>query len=99
LPSIWTDLYPTVILEAFTLEKRVVAFDYGGAKEIIESSGGGLLATPFDVGSLVKCLRHLLENPISRKQNGQLAGKWARETVHPNVVIDKFIAIYEHLTS
>ena len=99
LPSVGADLYPTVILEAFALGKPVVAFAYGGAKEIVESSRGGLLATPFDVNSIVGCIRYLLENSLVREHKGLLAREWAMKTVHPDIVINKLIAIYDNLMS
>jgi glycosyltransferase involved in cell wall biosynthesis len=99
VPSARAELYPTVVLEAFAAGKPAVAFDYCGAKEIIESSGGGLLATPFNVNSIVECINYLLENPDVQEQMGGRARKWACETVHPDIVIKKLIRIYENLAS
>ena len=99
VPSVWADLYPTVILEAFVLGKPVVAFDYAGSKEMVESSGGGLLATPFDVISLIRSIKYLLENPLVSKEKGFLGRMWAMKTAHPDIVIKKLIAIYNNLVT
>ena len=44
--SIYRDLYPYVVIEALSTARPVVAFSLGGPKELVESSGAGLLAAP-----------------------------------------------------
>jgi len=97
VPSIWADLYPTVILEAFALGKPVVAFDYAGSREMVELSGGGVLAVPFDVNSMILAIRSLLDNPALSRKKGLLGHEWANRTAHPDIVVNRLIAVYEHL--
>ena len=49
MPSIYHDLYPYVVIEVFSMARPVVAFALGGPKELVESSGAGLLASPYDL--------------------------------------------------
>lgn len=54
VPSIWQDMYPTTIIEAFAKARPVIAFSLGGPKELIEASGGGVLIKPYNVELMAK---------------------------------------------
>ena len=53
-PSIWHELYGYVVIEAFSAARPIVAFSLGGPKELVESSGAGLLAHPYNLEELWK---------------------------------------------
>ncbi|QOR94579.1 glycosyltransferase family 4 protein [Thermosphaera chiliense] len=64
VPSVCREMLPYVILEAFVHRKPVVAFDVeGGQKELIEMTGSGLLAKPFDIQDFADKVNYLLQNP------------------------------------
>jgi glycosyltransferase involved in cell wall biosynthesis len=96
VPSIWCDMFPTTVFEAFTLGKPVVAFDLGGPKEQIEASGGGLLAKPFEIKDFAEKVRYLLENPSETKRMGLMGRKWVEESLHPYHYARALAKVYEH---
>jgi len=59
VPSIWHELYGYTIIEAFSMARPVVAFSLGGPKELIESSGAGLLCAPYNVKELSENVKSL----------------------------------------
>ena len=95
VPSIWCEMYGYTVLEAFTLGKPVVAFDLGGPKELVEASGGGLLAKPFDIRDFAEKVRYLVENPSEAKKMGYDGRKWAERNVHPRYCAKKLAKAYE----
>ena len=52
-----------VIVEAMMAGRPVVATAAGGAREILDQKGSGLLVTPGDAGELSRTLSHLLAHP------------------------------------
>jgi len=59
VPSIWHELYGYTVIEAFSMARPVVAFSLGGPKELIESSGAGLLCAPYNVKELSENVKSL----------------------------------------
>ncbi|WP_083805475.1 glycosyltransferase [Vulcanisaeta moutnovskia] len=62
MPINWVELYSYTVVESFAMGKPVVSFGVGGPKELIEDSGAGLLARPFDVDDFISKVRYLLGN-------------------------------------
>jgi len=58
-PSIYHELYSYVVAEAFSMARPVVAFALGGPKELVESSGAGLLVSPYDLEELSEKAKNL----------------------------------------
>lgn len=70
LPSIQPDPFPTVILEAMSAGKPVIATNHGGAPEMIEDGKSGLLIPVTDAAKAAEKISLLIENEMIRKEMG-----------------------------
>ena len=96
IPSVWCDMFPTTVFEAFALGKPVVAFDLGGPKEMIEASGGGLLAKPFDIENFAEKVTYLVENPTEARKMGLMGRRWIEKNLHPDCFAESLAKVYEY---
>lgn len=94
VPSLWCDLFNYVVSEALASGKPVVSFDIGGPKEQIESSSGGLLATPFDMIDFIEKVKYLLENTDEAREMGIRGRSWVLKTLKPENYIKKTLSVY-----
>jgi glycosyltransferase involved in cell wall biosynthesis len=69
-PSIWNDPSPTVIKEALSFSKPVVATTVGGTSDIITDGYNGLLVPPNDSKSLADSVKILLNDRVYAKKLG-----------------------------
>lgn len=65
IPSIWSEAFGLVALEALAAGKPVIASDVGGLPEVV-GTGSGLLVTPGDKASLLAAMR-AFTNPDVRR--------------------------------
>lgn len=79
LPSIQPDPFPTVILEAMSAGKPVIATNHGGAPEMIEDGKSGLLIPVADAGKAAEKACLLIENELLRKEMGIKARERVQE--------------------
>jgi len=69
VPSLCYEIFPLVIIEAFTQKTPVVVRNIGGLPEIIEDSGGGIV---YDTDEeLMRSMGHLLTEPEYREELGK----------------------------
>ena len=85
-PSIWHELYGYVVIEAFSAARPIVAFFLGGPKELIESSGAGLLASPYNLEELSEKVRSLA---LDREKSFELGLK-GRTYIEENLAPTKY---------
>ncbi len=71
LPSIQPDPFPTVVLEAMSNSLPVVAYDHGGASEMIVDNETGYLCNALDVSELSRKLDLLVEDRSLRMKMGK----------------------------
>jgi glycosyltransferase involved in cell wall biosynthesis len=83
VPSIYRDLYPYVVVEALSMARPVVAFSLGGPKELVESSGAGLLATPYSIEELSEAVKSLALDKQKSFELGLKGRKYVEETLTP----------------
>jgi len=69
VPSLYYEISPLVIIEAFRHQTPVIARNLGGMPEIVAKSGGGLLYDTEE--DLVSAMDQLLSNPSYRNDLGQ----------------------------
>jgi glycosyltransferase involved in cell wall biosynthesis len=81
VPSIWHELYGYVVIEAFSMARPVVAFSLGGPKELVESSGAGLLATPYNVKEFSENVKSLALDKQRSFELGLKGRKYVEETL------------------
>ena len=96
VPSEWCEMFGLVVFEAFVLGKPVVAFDLGGPKEMIEDSGGGLLAKPFYINDFAEKVTYLVENPAEARKMGLMGRRWVEKNLHPNRFAESLAKVYEN---
>lgn len=70
LPSILSDSFPTVILEAMASGKPVIATQSGGAQEMIDEGKTGFLIPIGDVDKAIHAFKKLIENEALRTAFG-----------------------------
>ncbi len=69
VPSLCFEVFPLVILEAFSEGTPVIARNLGGMPEVISASGGGCAYDTEE--ELVAAIERLLANPSARRELGQ----------------------------
>lgn len=87
LPSILPDPLPTVVLEAMSMGKPVVANAHGGSIEMVVHGTTGLLVDPDNVEEMSAALLLLIDYPAVR----QWMGARGREHLESSFSLDKFI--------
>lgn len=97
VPSICYEMFSYAVVEAFTQAKPVVAFSLGGPKEIIEASGGGMLAEPFNIIDFANKVEYLLENPSVASKMGMCGRRWVEENLDPRQYAMKLVRIYKQV--
>jgi glycosyltransferase involved in cell wall biosynthesis len=82
VPSIWHEMFPQVILEAFGQRTPVIVADHGGMPEMLEESGGGFVYRTNQ--ELLDAMDQLVASPSLRDELGQrgystLQREWTAE--------------------
>lgn len=67
LSSLWEGL-PLTPIEAFSVEKTIVATDVDGTKEIVEDGVNGLLVKAKNEKEIAEKINYLLDNPSKKKE-------------------------------
>lgn len=94
-PSLAENLANT-IMEAMSCGTPCVAFNSGGAPDLIEHRINGYLARPFDVGDLAQGMFWLLQN-AQTKNIAQAARQTINERFNPRSVAQSHMAVYRHI--
>ena len=79
LPSIQPDPFPTVILEAMSAAKAVLATNHGGAPEMIEDGISGILIPVREATNVAEKIGFLIENEDARIKMANLAKQRVQE--------------------
>ena len=79
VPSLWPEPFGMVILEAMRSGCAVVAFNHGGAPEIVSNEVSGLLVPPGDVVALAAAIERLVVDESLRRRLGEAAERRVRE--------------------
>lgn len=95
-PSIWPETFCTVITEAMTRGKPVIANRLGGPIDLIRHGETGLLLPPGDVAALAQAMQLLSGDATLRARMGVGAKQHVRQFTPP-AVIPRFEALYAEL--
>lgn len=98
-PSLWSETFGLVLLEAFACSKPVVASNIGGMTEIITDSIDGFLIKPGDVDELAEKLLFLFGNSESARKMGENGLKKQDTKFSRDVHYSKINRIYNTLVS
>jgi glycosyltransferase involved in cell wall biosynthesis len=97
VPSIWHELYGYVIIEAFSMARPVVAFSLGGPKELVESSGAGLLAAPYNIEEFSENVKSLALDNKRSFELGLKGRKYVEENLAPSKYAEKLREAFKGL--
>ena len=86
---------PQVIKEAFYLKIPVIATNVGGIPEIIENKKTGILIPPENPNQMIEEINNLLKNPPLIDELTENAFNFINENFTWDVLIDKYIQLYE----
>jgi glycosyltransferase involved in cell wall biosynthesis len=96
VPSIWHELYGYVIVEAFSMARPIVAFSLGGPKELVESSGAGLLAAPYNIEELSENVKSLALDNKRSFELGLKGRKYVEEALMPFKYAESLKKLFEN---
>jgi glycosyltransferase involved in cell wall biosynthesis len=96
-PSICSEPFGRVIIEAMTVATAVIATRVGGIPEIIEHDQNGILLPPRDSEALAKAIISLLEDKEKRISIGEQGQRTVNLKFTPEVIGPKTIEIYKSI--
>lgn len=96
LPSVGPESCPTVVMEAMTTGRPVIASRIGGLVDLVADGETGLLVEPDDRTALQQAIERLLVNPDLRRRMGQAALRKVVE-FQASTVVPRIERVYEEL--
>ena len=97
LPS-FTEGLPNVVLEAFAVDKPVVATRVGGTPEVVQDGVSGFLTAPDQPDLMAQHLLQLLNNPALRQTMGNAGHNHVREHFSFESQTEEYMKLYESLS-
>jgi glycosyltransferase involved in cell wall biosynthesis len=96
LPSVGPESCPTVVMEAMSTGRPVIASRIGGLVELVAEGETGLLVQPGDPSALQQAIERLLADPNLRRSMGQAA---LRKVVQfqASTVVPRIEQVYEQV--
>lgn len=96
-PSIWQDPSPTVVKEALSFGKPVVATNVGGTSEIITHGYNGLIVAPNNAEALADAVNLLLNDREYAEKLGSNGRKVVEKKFNFETVTEDCLKIYHQL--
>ena len=96
VPSIWSEPFGQVAVEAMACGKPIVASAIGGLLDVVADGESGLLVEPGNVTAVREALRLLLLDPARRTQMG-MTGRQRARLFRVSAVADRIEKIYVEL--
>jgi len=94
VPSIWHDVFPTVILEAFKAGIPVIGSNMGGIPELIRNNYNGFLFEAGNIEELKRILENVTNNPERLRELGRNAFASVKK-YEMSSYINKLLKVYE----
>jgi len=94
-PSIWSDPFPLVALEAAAAGKPTIASRIGGLQDSVVDGETGLLVPPGDRAALAKAMRRLIDDVELRERMGAAAAARRATLYAPDAVVPQYEQAYE----
>jgi glycosyltransferase involved in cell wall biosynthesis len=98
VPSVWSEPFGMVVIEAMVSGRPVIASRIGGIPDIVIDGETGLLVTPGDVDSLSEAIEKLLLNPEMRERFGE-AGMHRGTEFQASAVVPRIEQVYRAITA
>lgn len=99
VPSICLDAFPTVVLEAMTAERPVVATAFGGAREAVLHGETGYIASPFNIRASADHVIELLSDEALATAFGQAGRAQVEARFSVEHSANAYLALMERLAS
>lgn len=99
LPNRIPEPFGRVMVEAMLSERPVIAFNFGGAAEIIENYLTGILVRPGDTLGMADAVVNLLKNSKERTRIRRAGKNFAAKTFIPSTVAMELKKIYAEAAS
>jgi glycosyltransferase involved in cell wall biosynthesis len=95
VPSMWFDVFPNVILEAFRQKTPAIVRRMGGMPEYIEESGAGFV---YDTNeALVAAMNQVLVDPSCRRRLGQRGHQAYQREWTAEVHLERYYALIDEI--
>jgi len=98
VPSLWYEMFPRVVVEAFAMRLPVVASRLGSLADIVVDGETGALFEAGDAGDLRRCCERLLADGNANATLGLQAGIRHDRDYSPKVSRDALLRIYGDAT-
>ena len=98
VPSVGAETFGSVVTEAMSRGRPVIASRLGGIVDIIRHGTDGLLVPPGDVPELARAMRTLLADPDRRRMMGD-AARVRAEDFRAERVLSRFEALYRRVAA
>jgi glycosyltransferase involved in cell wall biosynthesis len=95
-PSVWSEPFGMVLLEAMGTSRPMIASRVGGMVDIVKDGETGLLVPPGDADALRQAMERLLANPELRARMGKAARRRA-DIYQSEAVLPQFEQLYRAL--
>jgi glycosyltransferase involved in cell wall biosynthesis len=96
-PSILSEAFGMVVVEAMSRKKAVITSTVGGFPDVVADGTTGIMVPPNDVSSLSQAMRYLLENPAVAVKMGQKGYERWKKLLTPEAVIPQIEDLYKSL--
>ncbi len=96
MPS-WEEPFGMVYVEAMSQRKPVIAYNSGGASEVIKDEQTGLLTPPADIPALAEAIKRLLRDPQMRAAFGEAGRADVEREFRSDRMCRDMIAVYSTL--
>ena len=94
-PSIWSDPFPLVALEAAAAGKPTIASRIGGLQDSVVDGDTGFLVPPGDRGALATAMRWLVDDAEMRERMGTAAASRRATLYTPDAIVPQYEQAYE----
>lgn len=98
-PSYANEGVPQSILQAFAMEKPVIASDVGAIREVVIDRETGLLIPPQDSPGIAEKVMELYRNPLLRQDLAKKGRQLVEKNHSLDMMLDKIEDIYSRLLS
>jgi glycosyltransferase involved in cell wall biosynthesis len=93
VPSVWSEPFGIVVLEAMAAGRPVVAAASGGIPEVVTDGVTGLLVPPGDASALAHAIASILSDPQAAQVLG-IAGRNRAREFTVSVVVEQIERMY-----
>ena len=95
VPSIWYEVFPRTVVEAYALGVPIVASRLGSLIEVVPDVESGLLFEPGDGADLARALRRMAGDDGLCERLGAGGRSLYERRFSPGVTTDRLLAVYE----